>query len=261
VDFPTLTSHTPLPVDGHERTPPAWAPPTVRAVCLDIDDTLVDFTSGERHALIRLLDRTDIWPLWESVTAAHVRMVVAGELAYDDMHQRRTAAFLTELGFVAEDRAVVEFERRRRKLARLGWRLFPDVLLCLDWLSAAGVRIAAVTNASGRHQHRKLGSLGIAQYFDVVAVAGELGVSKPDPLMFERVCEQLGCSTGETVHVGDKLETDARGAAAAGVAGVWLCRAANDHTAVSDVYVVDGLDRLPELLVSEFARVGVPAPR
>jgi len=234
----------------------------VRAVCLDIDDTLVDFTSGERRALARLLGRADSWPLWESVTAAHVRMVVSGELAYDDMHRCRTAAFLTELGFVAEYRAVVEFERRRRKLARMGWRLFPDVLLCLDWLSAAGVRMAAVTNASGRHQHRKLGALGIAGYFDHVAVAGELGVSKPDPAIFERVCEQLDCSPDETVHVGDKLETDARGAAAAGVTGVWLRRTGdNDHTAVSDVYVVDGLDRLPELLVSEFGRVGVPAPR
>src|SRR5699024_5668120 len=124
-------------------------------------------------------------------------MVVSGELAYEDMHQCRTAAFLTELGFVAEYRAVVEFERRRRKLARMGWRLFPDVLLCLDRLFAAGVRMAAVTNASGHHQHRKLGALGIAGYFDHVAVAGELGVSKPDPLMFERVCEQLGCSPGE----------------------------------------------------------------
>lgn len=261
MDFPTVTPR--VSADPHTSSSPPWIPPTLRAVCLDIDDTLVDFTTAERRALERLLGRADMWPLWERVTAAHVRMVVRGALGYETMHQRRTAAFLAELGVAAEPAVAAEFERRRRALARAGWKLFPDAGECLAWLAAAGVRIAAVTNASGQHQHDKLGSLGIAGYFDRIVVAGEIGMSKPDPRMFESVCRDLDCVPAEVVHVGDKLATDARGARDAGLSGVWLCRGGEPggRAPVSDVHVVGGLNELPELLVREFVRVGVPVPR
>lgn len=263
MDFPTITPSALSGNDSRDDAAPPWIPPALRAVCLDIDDTLVDFTAAERRALARMLGRADMWPLWESVTAAHVRRVIRGELDYEVMHWRRTAAFLAELGIATEYAVVAEFERNRKELARLGWKLFSDVCDCLAWLAAAGVRIAAVTNASGRHQHRKLDVLGIAGYFDCVAVAGELGVSKPDARMFEGACRELGCLPSEAVHVGDKLETDARGARAAGLTGVWLRRegATGQRTVLPDVHVIDGLSQLPELLVSEFVRVGVPVPR
>jgi len=263
VDYPIITSQLPRAAGSADDAALSWNPPALRAVCLDIDDTLVDFTTAERQALTRLLGRSDTWPLWQRVTATHVSMVVGGELGYDEMHHRRSWAFLVELGFVTDESRVTEFERRRRMLARLGWKLFPDVRMSLDWLTAAGVRLAAVTNASGRHQYRKLAALGICRYFDHIAVAGELGVSKPDPVMFQRVCAEFGCQPAEAAHIGDKLTTDARGAQAAGLTGVWLHRGGvgESDPAVTDVPVVTGLDRVPELLVREFGRVGVPVPR
>lgn len=226
-------------------------------MCLDIDDTLVDFTAASRRALAAVLGRSDMWPLWEEVTEEHVAMVVRGELAYETMHHRRTTCFLAELGVLADQSDVTEFERKRGSLAEAGWGLFADVVPCLAWLSAAGVRIAAVTNASGRHQRRKLAGLGLAEYFDYVAVAGELGAAKPDPVIFDMVCRELGCLPGETAHIGDKLETDARGARDAGLTGVWLSRTGAGQEQ-PDVPVISGLDELPELLVTEFVRVGAP---
>lgn len=228
-------------------------------MCLDIDDTLVDFTAASRRALAALIGRSDMWPLWEDVTEEHVAMVVRGELAYEGMHHRRTACFLAELGVLAEHADVTEFERHRSSLAEAEWGLFADVVPCLEWLAAAGVRIAAVTNASGRHQRRKLADLGLSGYFDHVAVAGELGIAKPDPMIFDTVCRELGCLPSEAAHIGDKLETDARGARDAGLAGVWLSRAGEGATeAEPDVPVISSLAELPELLVAEFVRVGEP---
>lgn len=230
----------------------------LRAVCLDIDDTLVDFTSAGRDALATLIGRSDMWPMWERITDTHVAMVVDGELDYAVMHQRRTACFLAELGVLAEHVDVAGFEQQRRELSRTAWRRYDDVLPCLDWLLAAGVGIAAVTNASGNHQRIKLAELGLAGYFDYVGIAGELGVAKPDPLMFETVCQALGCAPEEAVHIGDKLETDACGARDAGLTGVWLCRAGESGADAPGVHVIDTLDVLPELLVGEFVRVGAP---
>jgi putative hydrolase of the HAD superfamily len=230
-------------------------------VCLDIDDTLIDCTSAIRRTLHALTGRADMWPLWDLITEEHVAMVVAGTIEYASMHHRRTECFLGELGVVADAADVAGFERRRLDLLSTSWRLFDDVLPCLEWLRAAGVLLAAVTNASGAHQRRKLADLGLAPYFDHIAIAGEIGVAKPDPVMFGSVCLALDCAPGETVHVGDKLDTDAIGARDAGLGAVWLDRDETGLAAPGGVHTVGGLAELPELLVSEFARVGVPAQR
>ncbi|HVV09849.1 HAD family hydrolase [Amycolatopsis sp.] len=231
-------------------------------MCLDIDDTLIDFSAAGQRALAALIGRTDMWPLWEHVTDRHVALVVAGELDYASMHLRRTQCFLSELGVAADAEYVAGFECRRKEQLRLSWRLFEDVLPCLDWLRAAGVLLAAVTNASGNHQRTKLADLGLARFFDHVAIAGEVGVAKPDPVMFHSVCATLGCDPSEAAHVGDKLQTDAVGARDAGLEGVWLDRHDVAGEDLPDgVHVIAGLDELPQLLVSEFARIGVPAQR
>ncbi|PRX48300.1 putative hydrolase of the HAD superfamily [Prauserella shujinwangii] len=238
-----------------------WVPPELRLVCLDIDDTLIDFSAAGRRSLAALIGRIDLWPLWERITDEHVARVVAGELDYGEMHVRRSQAFLAELGALVDATDVLQFEARRKEMLRRSWRLFDDVLPCLEWLAAAGVRLAAVTNASGAHQREKLANLGLLGFFDHVAIAGEVGVAKPDPVMFHSVCVEVGCEPAEAVHVGDKLETDAVGARDAGLGGVWLNRGGAAKDVPAGVHVVCGLAELPELLVCEFARVGVPLPR
>ncbi|TNC23458.1 HAD family hydrolase [Amycolatopsis alkalitolerans] len=230
-------------------------------MCLDIDDTLIDFSAACRGALAMLIGRQDMWPAWERITDRHVALVVAGEVDYASMHFRRTQCFLGELGVEVDAEDVLRFEARRKDLVRRSWRLFGDVLPCLDWLRAAGVLLAAVTNASGEHQRTKLADLGLIRFFDYIAIAGELGVAKPDPVMFHSVCAKLGCEPGEAAHVGDKLRTDAVGAREAGLEGVWLDRHETGDEVPDGVHVIGGLDELPQLLVSEFARVGVPAQR
>jgi putative hydrolase of the HAD superfamily len=230
-------------------------------VCLDIDDTLINCTAALRRTLHALTGRGDMWPLWDLITEEHVALVVAGKIEYASMHERRTECFLAELGVVVDAAEVLSFERRRRELLSRSWRLFDDVLPCLDWLRAAGVLLAAITNASGAHQRAKIADLGLAPYFDHVAIAGELGVAKPDPVIFTSVCLALDCALTATVHVGDKLDTDAVGARDAGLGAVWLDRDDTGLATPDGVHLISGLAELPELLVSEFATIGVPAPR
>jgi putative hydrolase of the HAD superfamily len=227
-------------------------PPRIRAVCLDIDDTLVDFTSSARRAVCDLIGRDDMWTRWQRTTDEHVARVVSGELSYDAMHRARTKAFFADLGALLDDDVVAELEERRRNQLHTTWRLFADAIPCLDWLRAAGFKLAAVTNASGRHQRAKLAGLGIARFFDALVIAGELGAAKPDPVIFHTACAHLGVSPAETVHVGDLLDTDAIGARDAGLHGVWLARHQAARAAEPGIQTIESLADLPELLVSEY---------
>ena len=250
-------------------------PIPIRAVCLDIDDTLIDFTSTARQALYDLIGRDDMWTCWQRTTDEHVARVVAGELSYEVMHRERTKAFFADLGALIDDDLVADVEQRRCTRLSAAWRLFDDTLPCLDWLRAAGVRLAAVTNASGPHQRAKLERLGIGRFFDSVVIAGELGAAKPDPVIFHTACARLEVAPDAAMHVGDLLDADAIGARDAGLHGVWLDRGhargrpragAHHAGAHRGVHTIETLADLPELLVTEYrtpdlsSEYGTPAP-
>jgi putative hydrolase of the HAD superfamily len=243
---------------------PVNNPPEIRAVCFDIDDTVIDFTSTARSALFALIGRDDMWTAWQRATDEYVARAVAGELDYVTMRRERTKAFFADLGALLDDEAVAVLEDRRLAQMCSGWRLFDDAVPCLDWLRAAGLKVAAVTNASGSHQRGKLADLGLAGFFDAVVIAGELGVAKPDPVIFHTACLELGVAPYQAVHVGDRLDLDAIGARDAGLHGVWLHRDAEpDDRAPAGVHLIPSLADLPELLVCEFVTppLGVPAQR
>lgn len=233
----------------------------LRAVCLDVDDTLVDFSTASRGALAAMIGRADMWLVWEQITERHVSMVVDGELDYPNMHRQRTKAFLQELGVVVSDDVAARFERRRAAAMRSSFELFDDVLPCLRWLREAGLRIAAVTNASGAHQRTKLDELGLSRFIDHVAIAGEVGAAKPDPLIFHSACAALDCEPHEALHVGDKLLADAVGARDAGLLGVWLNRDEQLVQTPRGVEALSSLGELQDLISCAFAGSAVPVPR
>jgi putative hydrolase of the HAD superfamily len=228
----------------------------VGAVCLDVDDTLVDHAGSARAALRLILGSDDSWPLWKQVTDEHVARVVAGEVDSDTMRWQRTREFFACLGELIGDGEAQRREDVRVRAMRSGWRLFADTLPCLEWLRAAGLRIAVVTNASGRYQRGKLADLGVAEFIDEVVIAGELGAAKPDPVIFHTACAALGFPPEEVAHVGDRLDLDAIGARDAGLSGVWLNRAGPTEGALpAGISMIGSLAGLPELLVCELDAV------
>lgn len=221
---------------------------------LDVDDTLVDYSTSSRAALAAMVGNADNWSLWQRITDEHCSRQLAGELEYESMRNIRTRAFFAALGEEIDLAEATRRELRRQEVLASGWRLFPDVVPCLEWLRATGLPLAAVSNASGRHQRVKIATLGLAQYFDTVLIAGEVGAAKPDRVIFDTACADLGVSHCDTVHIGDRLHADAIGARDAGMKGVWLNRQGpREGTLPSGVAAISSLAELPELLVCELS--------
>jgi nicotinate-nucleotide--dimethylbenzimidazole phosphoribosyltransferase len=64
---------------------------------------------------------------------------------------------------------------------------------------------------------KKLATVGIDQFFDVVIATGELGIHKPDPAPITAAIKALETKPERTVYIGD-IETDLQAAHAAGAA-------------------------------------------
>lgn len=95
----------------------------------------------------------------------------------------------------------------------------------VDMLAAlkARYRLGLLSNLT--HAPAALGiidRLGMAPFFDVVLVSGQLGYRKPHPRVFLALLEQLGTAKEHTAFVGDNLDIDVRGAQQAGLQPIWM---------------------------------------
>ncbi|PRW62619.1 HAD family hydrolase [Actinopolyspora mortivallis] len=229
----------------------------IKAVCLDIDDTLLDSQNSARRAFATLTGNDAAWPVWQRITAEYHARMTAGEIDFETMCLWRTRDFFAAFGERLDEDEVRARERRRMAAMRECWELFDDVSECLDWLRASGLAVAAITNAPGEYQRHKLAAVGLAEVFDVMLISGEYGVSKPSEEIFYAACSSLGLAPRQVAHVGNSLEVDAEGAARAGMHGVWLDRSAGDSARgrcrSAGVSVISSLYELPELLVCDLS--------
>lgn len=85
---------------------------------------------------------------------------------------------------------------------------------------AAEFRPVAVISDSGLSPGSSLTALlerfGFIDYFQVLTFSDEVGVSKPQALMFERTAEKLQVAPNELLHLGDLEPTDIAGALGVG---------------------------------------------
>jgi putative hydrolase of the HAD superfamily len=122
------------------------------------------------------------------------------------------------------------------------WRLYPDVVPCLSALSKQ--KLGIISNGDSKQQRQKLESLSIIQYFSTVVVSGDIGIAKPDPLIFYAACEAANCPPNECFFIGNDLDIDAKGSISAGLRGIWLNR--EGHKQQEGIRAISSLKELKE---------------
>ncbi|MDX3237057.1 HAD family hydrolase [Streptomyces sp. ME03-5709C] len=235
----------------------------IRAVLWDIDDTIFDYSGAERAGALRHLEAEGLLGafggaegalrMWREVMEKHYARFLSGELTFTEQRRARARAFL---GSAVEDAAADAWFAAYYAHFEAAWAVFPDVLPALDALTP-GYRHGLLSNSVTAHQERKLARLGLRDRFECLVCSRELGHAKPAPEAFLGACRVLGLPPGEVAYVGDRADTDARGADAAGLYGVWLDRTGS--VTAPDLRRITGLAELPALLAAD-TRFGAPSP-
>jgi HAD superfamily hydrolase (TIGR01549 family) len=203
----------------------------IRAVLLDLDDTLVDHQHAHRAALEGVRQH---YPALQAVSiealvAESARVIVQ---LHDDV----------QLGRVAVDAARIERYRRLFEFAGVAERapsaeaatlsraLYQEKRCCVPGASellaalAQQVRVAVVTNNTTAEQTEKLGRFNLAQHVSALVTSEAVGAAKPDPRIYAEALQRLDVRADEAVMVGDSLVADVHGARAAGLHACWLDR-------------------------------------
>jgi putative hydrolase of the HAD superfamily len=70
----------------------------------------------------------------------------------------------------------------------------------------------------------------ILEYFQVKVFSDEIGFLKPHPILFNTALKKLDCSPRNTIHIGDLLETDIKGAKDCNMYTVWVNDSSNEKS-------------------------------
>ena len=192
----------------------------VKAVILDIDNTLMDFMRMKRAA----------------VDAAADAMIDAGlTMAKEDLREKIFEIYWKE---GIEDQNIFdkvlmkEFGKVDYKILAAGiigykrakeghFTLYPHVKMALTDLLKMGVRMGVVSDAPRLSVWMRIVGLGLHHYFDHVVTFDDTGEKKPSPKPFEKILSLMKCEPAETIMVGDWAERDIKGAKALGMRTAW----------------------------------------
>ncbi|MFC8274316.1 HAD family hydrolase [Streptomyces sp. NPDC057271] len=189
-----------------------WA--GVRAVCFDMGGTLVRpepvATTGQVAEVLGISLEEARALMGRS---AKRRLVTPQDLAHE------LAAGFGRPGLTGPLTEVLERARSRAEEPQL----YPDVPDMLAELRARGYALYAMTNSLGSSVPEQ-DPPAFRELLDGVFYSARTGAIKPEPEAFAAVEQASGLLPGELLHVGDSMNADVHGAAAAGWHTAWVDR-------------------------------------
>jgi putative hydrolase of the HAD superfamily len=117
--------------------------------------------------------------------------------------------------------------------------IYSDAKVAIEELKAAGLKIGLVANQP-KSAVDSLKRDGIFDLVDFLGISAVVGLEKPDPRIFKLALAKLGTTGPQTIHIGNRLDTDVIPAKSLGFKTVWILRGeANPTPSEEDLKVPD----------------------
>lgn len=191
-----------------------------KRILMDVDDTLFDFPTGNRRAVEQLmaelgLSSPTIFEEYQAINHACWEALERGEMTQEVLHVERFRRFLARKGRSDDPAAVAN------RFAELLGRQAIPLPHAEEAVRAIAERLPVVllTNGITVIQRQRLANARISQWVSDVIISQEVGLSKPDPRIFELALG--GLDRREALMIGDGLRSDVQGANHAGVDVCW----------------------------------------
>lgn len=219
-----------------------------KAIFLDWDDTIGDWTTAEHHALQDIyagyqLNR--LYPTFEDYLNTYKPYNIElwglygrSEVTKEYLHLQR---FLRPLQVNGDSDEQISLARRMGdeflRLTNKYFCLRPDAEKVVRYL-AARYPLSIISNGFKEVQYYKFEHSGLAPYFTHTLISEEVGINKPQPEIFRIALQRNGITAEEAVMIGDSYSSDIAGAKAAGIDQIWIHEGETDETAT---YIVPRL--------------------
>lgn len=193
-----------------------------KAILFDNDDTLMDFQTGNRNAVNRLMDELGYfhpnrYDQYEAVNLECWAELEQGRLTQGRLRLERFARFFDRYPVPGDAARAAE-----RFVALLGEQsiLLPHALDVVREIAAA-LPVVIVTNGMTAIQRNRFARSPLMAHVADVVISEEAGASKPRPELFWLALERQGVLPRDALMIGDGVNSDIRGANNAGIDACW----------------------------------------
>ncbi len=226
---------------------------TIKAVLLDVDNTILDFNLCAKEAVEKtfsdwkLTYREEMFPVFLEVNQFLWEEIERNKITREELYHIRWKMIFEKLQIDGPDSA--EFDVAFRKY--IGESAFPvaGAYPLLSYLSEKYI-LCIASNASHQRQVYRLGKANMLTYIDHLFSSEKIGHMKPAKAFFDACLKELGTiKPDEVVVIGDSLSADIAGGIACGMHTIWY-----NHDklalggAVKPEYVVDSLLEILNIL-------------
>jgi len=228
-----------------------------KAIFLDWDDTIGDWTTAEHKALQEIyttyrLNR--LYSTFEDYLHAYKPynlelwgMYGRGEVTKERLHLQRFLRPLLANDANGEDDANDETVKLAHEIGAEFLRLtnkyfclMPDAERVVKYL-AGRYPLTIISNGFKEVQYYKFEHSGLAKYLTHTLVSEEVGINKPQPEIFRIALERNGITADEALMIGDSYSSDIAGAKAAGIDQMWIKGDGIPVTGETATYIVPKL--------------------
>jgi putative hydrolase of the HAD superfamily len=206
-------------------------PALPRALLLDLDDTILDDTSGVpecwRHACDAHgahLDAAALHDAIERTSAEYWSDAERHRIGRLDLDRARHAVVVSAFHSLGIDEPDVALRIATAYAAARHDRMkpFDDAIATVRAFRERGCKLALLTNGAHAAQQRKLERFELGHLFDAIFIEGAVGYGKPDPRVYRDALRALGAEPREAWMVGDNLEWDVAAPQRLGIYGIWV---------------------------------------
>lgn len=241
---------------------------TIKALFLDMDETLCDTTGANEKALVDL--SSDLQSLYPNINAtAFTLEYIKGiyrELSpeYSDkllpitneesFRHDLIRLILQDLGVEHIDEQVPAQLQQSFDNARLKYFDFYPLVKEQLKVWRKHFTLVVITNGPEFSQVGKVSAIKLDEQVDHIIIGGQEPAQKPAVSIFEKALTLAKCNADEAVHIGDSLTADIFGANQSNIASVWVSHHQKlpENSPAQPDYVVDHPCHLDELIQHHF---------
>lgn len=184
-------------------------------IFFDVDGTLLDYEAAERNGIIDFFqvystifsgNELEATKVWHELYEEYFNKFLSKELSFQEQQRMRIYHLFKTYGLNLSPEESQHRFNQYIELYKNNWAAFEDVHYTLQTLKQEGHSLGVISNGDYEQQIEKLTALNILQYFKYISTSSKIGISKPDPEIFQRTVLQSNLEMKDCYYIGDRLE-------------------------------------------------------
>ncbi len=192
-------------------------------VFFDLDHTLWDFDKNSRLAFARVfrnhgitIKLEDFVKVYEPINFQYWKLYREERITKQGLRRGRFLDSFQPFGINYTNEELDILANSYVEELPKDNHLFEGAMDVLSYLSDR-YKLHIITNGFGEVQHLKLKNSNIDHFFQTVTTSEEVGVKKPNPLVFKHALQKANVQSLQSIMIGDTFEADILGAEAVGM--------------------------------------------